>query len=434
MSNRWTKLDRARTPAGGWDEGPEVVRPRLRSGRALFAGLVTLALVLIACSDGERRIAIGAGENDDDAGTTPPTSFDSTDDGDDASAPPTGGENPQIAMCVATECPFPYATCSATGTNNVYPCGTNLLADRNHCGACGNACPLASAFPELNMDTQCIDGACQRQCVPKGDTNFGDCNGLVDDGCETVLTVDPDHCGACGNSCPPGPDGVRRCINGQCGCPFGKTWCDPGGCVDTSVDDMNCGACGNLCQGTDAGPPPPHMKYGCQAGKCAQLTCEDGWADCNGKIQEDGCEVELATDDENCGSCGNVCPADQKCIKRGNIIGCGCEPLETLCVRGSEETCVDLLNDVRNCGACGYSCPSKGSGYNTSCRKGFCEYECAPGRGDCDGDVTNGCETDLLVNGRHCGACGNQCDTAAGQPCVSGFCLMVECDGGVVTK
>ncbi|MBX3213287.1 MAG: hypothetical protein KF850_14725 [Labilithrix sp.] len=408
--------------------------PRLFSGRAVFVAFVTLSVVTGACSSDERRIAIGAGETDEDAGALAPPRFDGPEDAGDASSTTSDASREGIAMCVATECPYPFGTCGGTsGTNNTYACGTNLLADRNNCGTCGNACPQASAFPELNMDTQCVDGACQRQCVPRSGVQYGDCNGLVDDGCETNLGNDPDHCGACGNACPAGPDGARRCINGQCGCPIGQTWCDSVGCTDTAIDDTNCGACGNVCQGTDAGPPPPNMEYRCLQGKCAQLRCSSGRADCNGKIQEDGCEVDIVSDSKNCGACGNVCPPGQRCLPKGNIVACGCEPLETLCQSGGREFCADLLNDTRNCGACGYTCPSKG-GYVAACRKGFCEYDCPPGRGDCDGNIGNGCETDLTINGRHCGACGNQCDTAAGQPCISGSCLMVECDGGVVTK
>jgi len=407
--------------------------PRLLSGRALFISFVTLSVVMVACSSGERRIAIGAGETDDDAGSAPAApQFESPSDAGDASASHRDAARSGVPMCMATECPYPFATCSTTGTNSVYACGTNLLTDSKNCGACGNACPQSSAFPELNMDTQCVDGACQRQCVAKGNTQYGDCNGLVDDGCETNLSNNPDNCGACGNSCPPGPDGERRCLNGHCGCAAGETWCNPVGCTDTSTDDTNCGACGNLCQGTDAGPPPEHMSYHCGGGKCAQLTCDKGWADCNGNVQEDGCEIDIVNDPKNCGACGNVCPAGQKCLTRGNTIACGCEPSETLCNNG-KEYCADLLNDTRNCGACGYSCPFKNN-YVASCRKGFCEYECPPGRGDCDGDVSNGCEADLMVNGRHCGSCGNQCNTAAGQPCISGSCLMVECDAGVIIE
>ncbi|WP_146646390.1 hypothetical protein [Labilithrix luteola] len=414
------------------DRLPTTGSTRSTLRRAWLGAFGTMLAVTFACSNGEERIAIGSGENGDASAPTQATFTPPPDAGEAADA-----QTPLLKpeMCMATECPAPYATCAAAGGfGTVYACQTNLLSDKDNCGACGNKCPASSTFPEMNMETRCVDGACARQCVSSGTSQFQDCNGLVDDGCETNLANNPDNCGGCGIVCPVESDGGRRCISGKCGCPDGKTWCN-GQCVDLSVDDTNCGACGNQCQGTDAGPPPPNMEYRCQMGKCAQLTCSKGWADCNGIINDhDGCEVAIQTDRNNCGTCGNVCPPDQECLKRGDAVGCGCEPLETLCRNGAgEATCVDLLNDPRNCGACGYSCPSKGS-YAASCKKGFCEFECPPGWGDCDGDASNGCETNLLIDGLHCGSCNNQCNTAAGQPCVAGACLMRECDAGPVTK
>jgi hypothetical protein len=60
---------------------------------------------------------------------------------------------------------------------------------------------------------------------------IGDCAGDLED-CDGVcvdLQTHPDHCGACGNPCPPG--GV--CSGGLCrfGCPPGHLNCF-GGCVD----------------------------------------------------------------------------------------------------------------------------------------------------------------------------------------------------------
>ena len=51
----------------------------------------------------------------------------------------------------------------------------------------------------------------------------------------------------------------------------------------------------------DAGPPQ----------------CALGFADCNGDYS-DGCEAELATDLEHCGSCGTVCGDNQIC----STVGC----------------------------------------------------------------------------------------------------------------
>jgi hypothetical protein len=45
---------------------------------------------------------------------------------------------------------------------------------------------------------------------------------------------------------------------------------------------------------------------------------------------------------------------------------------------------------------------------------------CAPERGDCDGDASNGCETALRDEARHCGACGRVC--AGVEVCINGAC------------
>ena len=67
-----------------------------------------------------------------------------------------------------------------------------------------------------------------------------DCNGLVDDGCETVIDADPD-CGACGHSCT--ALNLGTCASGRCtlesaSCPFslpGPTLLDAGGyCIDST--------------------------------------------------------------------------------------------------------------------------------------------------------------------------------------------------------
>ncbi len=64
-----------------------------------------------------------------------------------------------------------------------------------------------------------------------------------------------------------------------------------------------------------------------------------------------------------------------------------------------------------NFGAVVYSCKAPNE---TGCAIGKCQ--CATGLyGDCDGQVTDGCETRLNVDG-NCGACGKTC--AGGQSCI----------------
>ncbi|MBN9161710.1 MAG: hypothetical protein J0I07_12160 [Myxococcales bacterium] len=348
-------------------------------------------------------------------------------------------EAPAVAMCVATGCPHPYATCEQPGSsfNIPYRCETDLFNDNNNCGACGTVCPDGRAFPGLNVLTQCVEGACVRQCAG----GYQDCNGLAEDGCEVNTYGDPDHCGLCGQACPqPSGGGPRSCVEGKCvGCAQPNTWCDATqSCVDLSSDSQNCGACGNQCPWLPSGAeaPPEHMRYACVQGECGHLVCEQGWSDCN-EDESDGCETNthgyFPYDTKNCGACGKACAPGQACIYRWELGSdrpvCGCEPNtnETLC----GDYCSDLLSDIANCGACRAPC-YPGEHHMSACSKGICERECMPGWGDCDGDPSNGCEMNLLVDGRHCGSCGAQCDTQAGQPCVDGRCLMVECDAGVV--
>ncbi len=90
--------------------------------------------------------------------------------------------------------------------------------------------------------------------------------------------------------------------------------------------------------------------------------------------------------------------------------------------------CADLLNDPDHCGGCMLACPYAGPRQQRACDKGVCVVSCAEGFGDCNGDPTDGCETDLRSHPANCGACGVSCDLALGQPCVEGQCLVAPCD------
>jgi len=51
--------------------------------------------------------------------------------------------------------------------------------------------------------------------------NYGDCDGLVANGCETDLRTSVTNCGACGNVCPPVANGTPACIGfGYCGATY----------------------------------------------------------------------------------------------------------------------------------------------------------------------------------------------------------------------
>lgn len=56
---------------------------------------------------------------------------------------------------------------------------------------------------------------------------------------------------------------------------------------------------------------------------------------------------------------------------------------------------------------------------------------CEPGRADCDGDATNGCEVDLESDVAHCGDCEATCMGAnvASALCVAARCKIDACAG-----
>jgi hypothetical protein len=381
------------------------------AGAALGAATLALA-VLSACAD-----SLSAGTD-----TPPPQKPTLADPDAVAPVPP-----PEAGLCNAYECPAPYATCP--GTSGL--CTTNLATDIEHCGACDNECPNSLPIRQkLHASFACAKSRCQMLCAGP----FGDCNGLVDDGCETSLDDDPMNCGLCGVACKAG----EICWKGGCGCPSGYTQCGDS-CVQLDQDDSNCGACGHQCTDPppDAGPTvwpcgpsvvPPASGVNCLAAKCG-VHCSPGFGNCNTDACGDGCETFLLTDHDHCGACGNKCRDDQACVGGK----CICDADKTRC--GGD--CVDLESDPLNCGACGNACPgATGDGFSVHgspiCTLGRCGYDCPPGYADCDHRIENGCEVDLMVDPNHCGSCSAQCDLKGGQPCAGGRCLTKPCDAGVV--
>lgn len=399
-----------------------------RSSRvaSLVLGSALMGTVIVACSSRDAFVTFGGGVAEE-AGSPP--AFVATDGGEDGQT--TLGPPPDAEMCVATECPAPYASCPVYGALAPYACATNTDTDPDNCGACGRTCPTGS--DAFHFRRACVNGECQPFCRAE----YADCNGSPDDGCESDPKTDRDNCGICGNKCAPGV----ACVNGKCGCPPGQTNCN-GTCVDTANDDANCGACAVKCvdhQPADAGALPPNMFYGCNQGTCSAPRCYHDdrvfWADCNGSLQPDGCEVDLAKPNaDHCGTCGNACTANQQCFSTSDTgMDCQCKGNKTLCPAQGwmPPVCADLENDPMNCGSCGYICPQVDNA-DLTCVKGRCSYKCQPGRADCNGLQADGCEVDLGKDPRNCGTCGTSCDVGVGQPCVGGQCVTAECDAGTI--
>jgi hypothetical protein len=76
----------------------------------------------------------------------------------------------------------------------------------------------------------------------------------------------------------------------------------------TPLDTLtNCGSCGNACSS------PANGSAACVAGTCGVSSCNAGWGNCDGNVSN-GCETELRSNPNNCGSCGHVCPVGFSCV------------------------------------------------------------------------------------------------------------------------
>jgi len=334
----------------------------------------------------------------------------------------------------------PSAVGDAGCPGSRFLCDVNLKTDPNNCGACGVQCPkterpangIFTDPHDFARSWSCVDGRCVLAC---NGTTAMDCDGFVDNGCETLPSKN-DSCGACGNVCA---DPAKPCLSqpsGEyaCGCPPGWDSCGLPLCLPLLDDDLHCGACSNRCNPNgDAGAPPANAYYGCAGGECGHLKCVAGMGNCDDD-SANGCETPLTTN-QNCGACDNACAAGQTCLfdKVANGYRCLCPPGLTYCDR----QCVDLSSDDSNCGTCGNICGVPGSKVHVGlCSYGTCAFSCSTGWADCNGNPRDGCEVNTMSDPQNCGGCGVICDGIAGQACAGGRCVVEPCDqdGGVTAR
>ncbi len=319
------------------------------------------------------------------------------------------------AACTAGRCEFqgcvaPWADCNHDPADG---CETNLETSLSSCGACGTPCSIPGAVAACTM------GVCGRSSCAAGQ---GDCDAMAANGCETDLTSSVANCGACAMACAL-MNAEPACASSVCTvarCSPGYGDCDrvPGnGCeVDLSVDPQHCGACGALCvtaNGTAA----------CRAGACAVGSCNAGFEDCDG-MPANGCEADTRNSVTDCGGCGTVCTA------ANGTAGCAsgactvamCNRWFSDCDATVSNGCETDLRTLASCGGCGAACAFAHA--TSNCSTGTCTFvSCSAGYANCDGNIANGCESAPATDPRNCGSCGRACVT--GQPCAAGVCVPV---------
>ena len=291
------------------------------------------------------------------------------------------------------------------------------------CLAANDSCPA---------DQHCDDAT--RTCVPGCRADEGCSRTMYPDGgigpelhCNTATRaceqcVTDTHCPA-GTLCV-GSVCVPGC-NAARACPAGETCCE-GACVDTRLNVAHCGACMRACA-VDHGDPV------CAAGTCAIERCAAPYADCD-RMTANGCETHTLTDANHCGACGRACAARPSATVTCMAGECAyrCAAGRGDCDGDTANGCeTDLQSDTSHCGACVSACSEAGG--SASCVAGGCVITgCDEGHGDCDRVATNGCEANLAASPAHCGACGNVCPTPAGgvAACNTGVCAFGRCAEG----
>ena len=259
------------------------------------------------------------------------------------------------------------ASCGGDDTGNMPVVGCTSDADctspfKPWCDSvtqmCAN-CPSGSSCP--NKQTCRKNGAkfdCIEACASSADC-LGSASTCCGNTCVALNTAA--NCGMCGNACA----GNMDCISNMCKCPSGSPELCGMKCTDPKTDVANCGSCGKDCGTVKNGYPA------CTSGKCVVSGCNKGFGNCDGD-DTNGCETATSSSVDNCGACGMKCVvgpnADVSCLNGKCSMVCqgdwrSCDNMDD---NGCE---VNIATDAMHCGGCGISFVCK---MGQSCVKGMC--------------------------------------------------------------
>jgi hypothetical protein len=307
------------------------------------------------------------------------------------------------------------------------------VSGSRRCDTTTRACVECLADEHCPSGTLCVGNLCVAGCnagraCPASQTC---CSGACID-----AQTNTAHCGACDRRCTVA-NASPLCLNGTCtvaSCvaPFGDCDTSPAnGCeTDTSRDTAHCGGCGMACAAR------PNSVASCASGACA-YACAMGFADCDGDASN-GCEVDTRTSASHCGACGARCApanATAACVAGVCTVG-ACATGFGDCDGNATNGCeTDLPVSVSHCGACGNRCPANPNAAPV-CVAGSCSSVCTAGFADCDSNPATGCEVDVRVDSANCGSCGRACSNVGGtSTCTTGACVLRctrgrgDCDG-----
>jgi hypothetical protein len=285
------------------------------------------------------------------------------------SSAPTCNAQGQCVGCLAeNDCPDPgpchtrqcvSGTCSPQPVPDGIQCGSS---GRCCGGACKQCCTVADCTAPSGGTVECTQGFCNKRCDNPLHRVCGANPGVCQECCSDVT---------CSNVNP-----GSSCVNGQCKCPNGLTWCGME-CVNTDIEPYHCGACNRLCEsgqcqnGTCLEPqicgiPCPNPKIDCEPPICEgdqdcelrKCVCPAGTVDCD---RDYTCEA--------CGRCGvTTCPVDPqseqtgfccsdgRCSCGGNCCDSGSKCFVVASGRDPEGVPIGETEECRSCAECWGSC------------------------------------------------------------------------------
>ncbi|MBX7113246.1 MAG: hypothetical protein K1X64_02845 [Myxococcaceae bacterium] len=255
-------------------------------------------------------------------------------------------------------------------------------------GACGRDCTFDGRCP---VSYKCLNGlgvdslAKKQQCVPSS----GSCQCTFETKGQTISCTVENGFGKC--------SGMRTCdgVMGYGACdaktPTGETCngidddCD--GTVDEDQPMTSCGV--GACQRTVSACMSGSV-MACTPGTPVAEICNSIDDDCDGRTDED---FNLVTNVHHCGECNHECMLDHaspKCAMSQCEVDT-CEMNWGNCNLQHPDGCeTNLLTNADHCGACNNTCSFPNAAGR--CDMGMCKFTCLPGFIDLDMNPTNGCE------------------------------------------